>query len=621
MVPSENILEISSSDKKKVADAAARLGYRVTEADIASATGFSLMKSELTLKDLIGLSGGTLEVDESGQLVYRFPPGFRNSFFEARLASKLKTYIIPLYKISEYLARCFVGFMLIISPVCFIAFITLASMGELTGRRGSGQNVTLLDLLTPFLSLFRWRYHPDQYENTPSFLRHTFRDEASFGYDIITFMGGMGSHREEFERSRWQQIASLIRRNGGVVIQEELAPYMASKSFSESEITQVLLRFNGSPLVTDSGNTVYIFPSLQVSTNEMVKGDVEDYLMEESQSFSTATGSRATFLWSFALCNLIFYLLLLRFYADNPIVTASSIFLMVYITFGILFALMPTARWFKTQITNRSIRALNQARKEAWEKVTDPDPELSKHLEEASRYRLELKHLDGSGIEYHTESTLLEQQLGEQLPAYLNEKRRPVTVEPEFQYIYHEALTVLDKDSVILKPSNPLEDFRSSQSNLSLSGTFGSIPVNLYIESQKLDYDRLELSVISRYALHLEICKNVFDRPLAEICPGNACHQRYPQNTLFKPYNIFSSHDAFIPTWFMDDVELKALIPSLFKEHPLDLLVIHQGITIKSRPSKIKNLSLILEIMCSINRKIESHTESLAETWSHKRNS
>lgn len=103
----------------------------------------------------------------------------------------------------------------------------------------------------------------------PSFAKEK-QANTSFGYDIITFMIGTGTGTGTGsdsdtgsaleENRRWSLIANLIRQNQGVVIAEQLAPYLESGKADTESITPVLVRFNGYPTICESGNTVYVFP-------------------------------------------------------------------------------------------------------------------------------------------------------------------------------------------------------------------------------------------------------------------------------------------------------------------------------------------------------------------------
>lgn len=608
MDASDQILQITAADRIKVADAAAHLGYRVASADVASATGFSLIKTEFILKNLISVTGGALEADRSGSLVYSFNPGFRNLLQDHRFKERLRPVLVPVYKLSEYLFRCFLGFMLAISPVCLIAFFTMAGMGApLTADRRKGKySVTVLDLLYPFISLFKWRYRPGDYEYLPSFFRERKQANTSFGYDIITFMLGVDTDADAGntmnENRRWSLIANLIRQNHGVVIAEQLAPYLESGRADSESITPVLVRFNGYPTICESGSTVYAFPAMQISARAETGERISPFFKREKLTFSSARGARATFLWSFALCNLVFYLILYRLYIDNPIVTPSAIFLLIYISFGLLFALLPSLRWLSVSINNHLIDKRNKKREEA--SVLLKAQELEERLTEAREHEMNMQILDGSGIEYHTDSSLLEQEFGDNIPAYIKSGWITVTIEPVFYDAFLIVARTLDRDSITIYPQAP----DNSERLLYLRGLYKRVPVTLKLVYNEFDYHELTVKIASQYKLHLEICKNVFDQPLDQLIKDRAETAFYPKRgplTLINKYRIFSASENMIPEWFLLDSSLKENILPLFKKFRVHLLVIKEGLSAYARVAKLKDFDRLLEHLYLANRRIE----------------
>ena len=614
MDASDQVLQITAADRLKVADAAAHLGYRVAPADVASATGFSLIKTEFILKNLISVTGGALEADRSGSLVYSFNPGFRNLLQDHRFRERLRPLLVPVYKLASYLLRCFIGFMLAISPVCLIAFFTMAGMGDpLTADRRKGKySVTVLDLLYPFISLFKWRYRPGDYEYLPSFFRERKQANTSFGYDIITFMIGTGTGTGTGsdsdtgsaleENRRWSLIANLIRQNQGVVIAEQLAPYLESGKADTESITPVLVRFNGYPTICESGNTVYVFPAMQISARAESGDKISPYFKREKMIFSSARGARATFLWSFALCNLVFYLLLYRLYIDNPIVTPSAIFLLIYIGFGLLFAMLPTLRWLSVTVNNHLIQKRNKKREEASRLLETED--LEARLTEAREHELNMQILDGSGIEYHTDSTLLEQEFGDNIPAYIRSGEITITIEPVFYDAFLTVTKTLDRDSITIFPQVP----ENAERLLYLSGLYKSVPVTLKLVYHEFDYHELTVTIKSEYKLHLEICKNIFDQPLDQLIEGRAETTFYPRRgplTLFKRYRIFAASGKLIPEWFLLDKTLKDNILPLFKSFRVHLLVINKGLSAHGRVAGLRDFDQFLNHLYLANLRIE----------------
>jgi len=71
---------------------------------------------------------------------------------------------------------------------------------------------------------------------------------------------GSGNPNGTIERKRHNDIAAVIRSNQGVVVCEQLAPYVEGPKDNEDWMLPILLRFNGLPDVTETGHIIYLFP-------------------------------------------------------------------------------------------------------------------------------------------------------------------------------------------------------------------------------------------------------------------------------------------------------------------------------------------------------------------------
>lgn len=88
---------------------------------------------------------------------------------------------------------------------------------------------------------------------------------------IFSFVFGDGDPNAGMDTKRWAQVGSIIQRSGGVVVAEQVAPYVNMERRpdvdgsvpDESHMIPVLQRFEGEPIVDDVGNLLYWFPKLQ----------------------------------------------------------------------------------------------------------------------------------------------------------------------------------------------------------------------------------------------------------------------------------------------------------------------------------------------------------------------
>lgn len=81
---------------------------------------------------------------------------------------------------------------------------------------------------------------------------------------IFSILFGDGNPNADLEERRWRCIAALIRSQQGVLIAEQLRPYLdqcAGGVESEDDVPPASVRFNGQPQVSPEGDLVYWVPA------------------------------------------------------------------------------------------------------------------------------------------------------------------------------------------------------------------------------------------------------------------------------------------------------------------------------------------------------------------------
>ena len=102
---------------------------------------------------------------------------------------------------------------------------------------------------------------------------------------MFSFVFGDGDPNEGFEQRRWQAVGDTLRRLGGSVTAEQLAPLLeppppgpgrergaALLPEQEGFVLPALTRFEGSPEVSADGSILYVFPALQATAGRPAKG-------------------------------------------------------------------------------------------------------------------------------------------------------------------------------------------------------------------------------------------------------------------------------------------------------------------------------------------------------------
>ncbi|XP_060212404.1 uncharacterized protein At5g03900, chloroplastic-like isoform X2 [Lycium barbarum] len=387
--------------QKRAMDAIEYLGRRVTVGDVASKAGIQLSEAQKVLQVLATDTNGFLEVSDEGDVLYVFPENYRSNLAAKSFRIKLEPLLEKAKMAAKYLVRVSVGTSLIASIVIVITTIIVIALGgddipfpyigdisfPYIGEDNRGKRVTSYD------SGFSWYWDPNYHRGG------RIREDGArmdFFESIFSFVFGDGDPNQGIEEERWKLIGQYILSNGGVVIAEELAPFLDG---DESYILPVLLQFDGQPEVNAEGNILYRFPSLQRTAarqwggrKEYVgkrwpdwDGEVKKYLKETNWQFSKTSVSQTALAIGLGALNLLGVIVLgtmLKSMAVSPsslISPVSKMFPLLQIFAGSFFTI-PLIRWFIVQKRNSEIEKRNQAREQYARALERPDLSLRRKL-------------------------------------------------------------------------------------------------------------------------------------------------------------------------------------------------------------------------------------------------
>lgn len=283
---------------------------------VSDAMKISGMKQEEVRRDLMLLStltSGTIEVDDTGELIYAFPNDFVAVLRQRNLGSKLKQMRKKYTPAVMYVTRVGFGLLLLTSLAAIASAFVAASSGsndkedreDTRGGRRQSAGLTLnfgggrrygyggyssMDFLFDFFYPRPYSYY--YYERD----RKGAADGVSLLESFFSFVFGDGDPNHDFDSRRMQTIAEYIRDKDGIVVAEELAPFMdphlpplsvaelrqgespearlalskakraqESTVVDESWVLPAVLQFGGMPQVTGNGNIYYRFDALRKS--------------------------------------------------------------------------------------------------------------------------------------------------------------------------------------------------------------------------------------------------------------------------------------------------------------------------------------------------------------------
>jgi len=419
-----------------VMEAVEKLNYRVTIGDVAAQSGLDLNTAQREILALASETGGNIQVAESGEIAYKFAPNFRQILVSRSFWLQVKEWLKGVWKWVFYAIRISFGILLIVSIIIVVLGIIAATIA-LNSQKGSDRDDRRSDnrgggggfiwlggwgnpFGNPFVMFDPYYYEPEQ-------VRQRDPDEIGFLESVFSFLFGDGNPNTDLEERRWRDIASMIRSHNGVVIAEQIAPYLDETSRLEGDeyfVIPVLAKFNGFPEVSDAGTLAYKFPELQKVASERKAKTTSTYLQEKIWKFSQAPQGKIAL--SIGLG--VFYLvaaLVLKNLLLNPklaltiasggflgLVNAGMGFLLGY---AILFLSTPLVRYFVLQYLNGGINDRNQKRAARAEQLQKPSATLREKLDFARTFAMKQEAIDQNNLAYTTEQDLADQEYAKML--------------------------------------------------------------------------------------------------------------------------------------------------------------------------------------------------------------
>jgi hypothetical protein len=401
-----------TQEKQRVIKAINELGRKVSVADVATKTGLPLVVATSQLNEVAADTNGHLQVSTAGDIAYRFDFGFQNAYLAKGIQRFLQNFADGLFRAGFFLVRISFGIMLILSLVVLavVFFILLQTLSRGRDRDNDGFgfdfNFNFFDYLI-LRDLLWWNYSYSNYQGG----RRQSAPQGNFLYNCFSFLFGDGNPNVGLMEERWQLIAKMIRENGGVVTADQLAPYTDADPANEDGVLPVLVRFDGRPEVTDTGNIVYLFPSLQVSAGKNEDSKVPIILREVRWAFSNVPAGGLTLVVLLAAINFLGSWWLFIQAIRMPFLLSLTPLLLILVIYGSLFVLVPFGRWLAIGYLNGRIDSRNKRRQELAMRMKNAEGDLAKKLSEANQFKTKVKQIDSSDVVYTTDKDLLEQEI------------------------------------------------------------------------------------------------------------------------------------------------------------------------------------------------------------------
>lgn len=419
------------TSRTAVMEAVEKLNYRVTIGDVAAQSGLDLNTAQREVLAIASETGGNIQVAESGEIAYKFAPNFREILVSRSFWLQVKEWLRGVWKWVFYGIRISFGILLIVSIVIVVVGIIAATIAlqsqnrndndrnDRRSDRGGGGFFWLGGFGNPFGNPFMV-FDPYYYE--PQRIRERDPDEMGFLESVFSFLFGDGNPNADLEERRWRELATMIRSNNGVVVAEQIAPYLDNVVYKENDeyfVIPVLAKFNGFPEVSDTGTLAYKFPELQKVASERKSKTKSTYLQERAWQFSKAPQGKI----ALAIGLGVFYLVAALYLGSllGRLALASGFLGLLKAAYGlllgyaVLFLSTPAVRYFVLQYLNGGISDRNQKRAAIAEQLRQPSATLREKLEFASTFATKQEVIDQNNLAYTTEQDLADQEYAKML--------------------------------------------------------------------------------------------------------------------------------------------------------------------------------------------------------------
>jgi hypothetical protein len=349
-------------------------GGVATAGDVAADTGLSYDRVEEGLRDMLGRYKSHLDVDDHGNLRYRFDPSFpKRGDQPGRWWYEFKAAI---WKAFVAFFKVWTMLMLVGYTVTFVLILISLSVAALTaGDEDSGGG----DLMVlPFYLLARmleFIFYIDLFRRG-SFGRRARRfrerrkaDKPSepFYQKIFHYLFGPEAEQERDPLETERAFAQFVRNRGGFVTAAEWAA-RSGQNLEEADnaLTAGIVRFQGDVDVSDDGALVYRFGRLQVTAEEGAGTvDEPEPIWRREVSVPPLTGNpTSTNIWISVLNG--FNLVMSSFVLFGMSSAAPGIWIglgWVPFTFSALFFLIPLYRKVRQYFYKKRARRENERRR------------------------------------------------------------------------------------------------------------------------------------------------------------------------------------------------------------------------------------------------------------------
>ncbi len=397
------------TNRSKIIHAINDLGNRVTVADVVAKTGMPLAEVSGELNLIAADTNANLEVAQDGDIYYCFSDYLSYTYFRQGISRVINQVGYHTFKVFAFLFRLSFGLILLFSLICLFG-IALIIQTLLAGVSGSTESVSgmwrdffgLVQRLA-LKDLVHWGREKLKPGST------TGGGRQGFLLDCYSFLFGEGDPNKDFDDEKWKLLAQVIRLNEGVVLPEHLSPYTGEDPDDEKMLFAILAKFNGMPQVSNTGNIMYVFPSMQKRSEITSYGLLPPLLERKRWTFTTLKKDELKKVMGMGALNFVMALTACIFLVRPSNLNSASFLFLFLCFYALLFMTIPALRLLYTFEKNRMVTKKNERTRQYESLLGNPPAALAQRLEEAEEMRAALAVNGDTSIVYSTKTDYLEQ--------------------------------------------------------------------------------------------------------------------------------------------------------------------------------------------------------------------
>lgn len=418
-----SIIEVATQ-RPRIIDAIRSLGLKVTAADVSTKTGLPLNEVIRELNRIASDTSAVLQVSNVGTIAYIFPSDPDAVYRAKGLKQVVQKTLSVARDIFSFVLRCSFGVLLLWSVLTLLIIFAIAlafamfatdavdgDIGDADLDCAEGLNFTFFDVVNLGMFFVWWRN--DVQGDITYYGRKVETRQTGFISNCFSFLFGDGDPNRTFLDEAWKNVADIIRLNNGVITAEQIGPYLVDFG-TDGGIFPVLVRFDGMPEVTQTGNIVYVFPSMQntAAGNSPIGNifwTIPAFAEQKQWKFSEVPMRRLDFVFYFAGANLAGWYAVAGNMGRFDFLVPYTWIVELLLTYAIFFIAFPMVRSLYNAVRNAVVEVNNNRRKRNSELLTKPQTLAKMH--EAQAYATALQWHNTRGVVYSTDKDVIEQPI------------------------------------------------------------------------------------------------------------------------------------------------------------------------------------------------------------------